>query len=382
MADRVTELSSPPYVASKDFTSNQTSNSIGNIFSHASHGRKKLLMQRGFSVTDSSYSPSPASSIHPILPTTSGSNTATTTSKSKKSHGGGKWPGLLRAPFERTWSVPDQYTSNPSSPASKNSSRSSIEKIISKEEALALVNQQRKKQQQQTPMQQYPKAHSVVIEAPIDLKDQEPRDFANRQANFHPLSSYHYYHPRQKHEVEPVYLDDPLVDLSPLPTTNSFSSHPILPPSYSKLNQEFSKDSFQFLTSTTTSSPVSGNVYSNPGHFQMSQILGEPSSKSQTGTPVEVKLTNIGSPVQFSPFVTTTGSLGGLTGNGGIVFGAKHSEVASKSRSKMSKRRSAYCSTQPNSPTSTRQKILPFLGKLVQHFFYFYLNFHTKHFFV
>ena len=369
MADRVTELSSPPYVVSSEAASKSVS--IGNV---SRSGRRRLLMQRGFSVTDSAYSPTFASSTHPNLvnhlssplsstpstmPSTSAGATSTTASKGKKAHHGsvGKWAGLLRAPFERTWSVPDHYsTTNASSPASKTSSRSSIEKIISKEEAMAL---QRKKQLQ--PMQHYPKPHPVVIEAPIEFP--EPREFVSKPSHYHPLSSYHYFHPQEKQESDPVYLDDPLVDLSPPPTTTSFSSHPILPPSYQRISHEFPKGSFPFMTSPVTSaSSVSGNIYSNPSHLKMSQ---EEPSKSHAGTPVEVKLANIGSPVNFSPFVTTTGSLGGLTGNGGMVFGAKTSaaDASTKARSKEPKRRS-NCSTQPNSPTSTRQKMFPFFGRL------------------
>ena len=59
-----------------------------------------------------------------------------------KVHTAGRLAGLWRPPFERTWSVPDQYATACSSPVSKGSSPSSIEQIISKEEAAALMSQQ------------------------------------------------------------------------------------------------------------------------------------------------------------------------------------------------------------------------------------------------
>lgn len=48
----------------------------------------------------------------------------------------GRLAGLWRPPFERTWSVPEQYGTTLSSPVSKCSSRSSIEQVI-KEEAVS-----------------------------------------------------------------------------------------------------------------------------------------------------------------------------------------------------------------------------------------------------
>ena len=368
MADRVSELASPPYGVS----SKSVSNSIGNV-SHSSHGKKKKLMQRGFSVTDSSYSTPSSSLTNPnLVPPFNAVSTANSTissathghaksitSKHRKSHlGSGKLAGFLRAPFERTWSVPDHYSAtNPSSPVSKSSSKSSIEKILSKEESIALLNQQRQKQ----PMQFYPKPHPVVIEAPIEF--QEPKDYGTKHSTFHPLSSYHYYHPNEKQEQEPVYLDDPLIDVSSFPPSTIHSSHPSIPPPYNNATQKISTKSFSSITSPTTSR-VAGNIYTNPNHSTTSHKNFQ---NSCTGTPIEVKLANIGSPVNFSPFVTTTGSLGGLANSEGLTFcGKNSSDVPSFiARAKAAEQRSGYCSTQPNSPTSTRQKIFPFFGRFV-----------------
>ena len=249
--------------------------------------------------------------------------TSTSTAKhlTRRPHhsGGSKLSGIWRPPFERTWSVPEQYaTTSTSSPVSKGSSRSSIEQVISREEAALLAGRKHVGGQQ------------VVIEAPVYslLKmpslDRGSKDHINKNM-FAAL----------KEDVK--YLDDPLVDLSFSPPPNAV--RPTQPPSYFQIHPEFGKGAFHPPTA------VVGNIYSNPSHFSSQQKF-----QSHAGTPVEVKLSSCGSPVQFCP-LNSSNQVGGSVG--GIGARNIRHRIAD-----LTHKQAPCCNTQPNSPTSSRQKSL------------------------
>lgn len=77
--------------------------------------------------------PAPPGVVSPPAPGTHGVGRSGTRLHSAVT---GRLAGLWRPPFERTWSVPEQYGTTLSSPGSKCSSRSSIEQVI-KEEAIS-----------------------------------------------------------------------------------------------------------------------------------------------------------------------------------------------------------------------------------------------------
>lgn len=288
MEDKITELSSP-----------------------SSGSRRRMHISHQDSTQTGTTSP-------PFFPAP---QTSTPTAKhmTRRPHhsGGSKLSGIWRPPFERTWSVPEQYaTTNTSSPVSKGSSRSSIEQVISREEAAMLAGRK------------YAGGQQVVIEAPLHslLKmpsvDRGSKDHINKNM-FSAL----------KEDVK--YLDDPLVDLSFSPPPSTV--YPIQPPSYFQIHPEFGKGAFHPTTA------IAGNIYSNPSHFSSQQKF-----QSLAGTPVEVKLSSCGSPVQFCP-LNASNQVGGSAG--GIGSKNIRHRIAD-----LNHRQAPCCNTQPNSPTSTRQK--------------------------